>query len=314
PTVAVVKMHPVVRNLNNSNKQKRGLALGCQKRRRDEQLTKTLGSHAASVHAKPIPIKLFAMHKQEPTPSHHRFGWQDERDSMAIRNIEKLVRESQLRLQDRQSKNQPVGSTRKSSQKTSGGPGKSTKKDKAAKGPTKKPLGLEYITSLEKPGDKDVKLARMLTNNPESNAKPSGSSRSSCGNLQTRHVYRMRVAHLRAKDFMNLRKRSKDIKRIQAPSLKNPDPAGCKLLKEEQKRLDTLKAEWLQLKGLENAAKLKHSEQTKELNKPKDTVHDMDLSSLIVDPKSFLTQVHVKRNILSVDLEDNVSDESPDGF
>ncbi|KAH8303124.1 hypothetical protein KR059_000847 [Drosophila kikkawai] len=288
PIAIVVKMHPVVRKLNSSIKQKRGLSFSGQKRRRDEQLVKVLGSQASNS-------------KQSP----HMMAWMDVRDSVVTRNIEKMVRESQIRLQSRRISDRVE---KRGTKELAYEIRKRLKKPAVpAKGKVvKKPLGQEQHRNL------DVRISRMPAGSKSTNDP-------SRGNLQSRPAYHMRIARFQAKNFKDLRKRSKDNK----TKPKHSAPATCKLMEEEQKRLDILKAEWVQLKGLETAARHKQNAQLKESKKPMDpeagSSTDLDLNTLIVDPKSFLTKVHVKSQFFSVDLGDNMSVdpfmlESPDVF
>ncbi|KAH8235520.1 hypothetical protein KR032_001798 [Drosophila birchii] len=305
PTANAVKSHPVIRNLNIANKQKkRSLSLACcQKRRRNEQLAKKLGSQASSTHSRPIPLKIVAMRKLKDTqhPNHHRVGWQDVRDSVVIRNIEKIVRESQVKSRNRQAK-------------------PAIDKDKPMKGLAKKSIGLVNITSQEKHYDKDIRFSRLsskLAYNAKRLASSSSTDDPSRGHLPGRPAYNMRITHVKVRFVIkrNHRKRSKDSTKIKTKTKSKtqsiePNPATSKLVQEEQKRLDILRAEWVQLKGLENVAKYKKSLQTGELNKSKDmksgTKTDLDLNTLIVDPKSFLTKVHVKSKVFSVDYDDSL--------
>ncbi|XP_020805529.1 uncharacterized protein LOC110181933 [Drosophila serrata] len=308
PTATAVRIHPVIRNLNSSNKQKRNLSMASPKRRKDVQLSKNLATQSGSLHSKTIPIKMVAMRKQEtPHSSHRRMGWEDIRDLVVTKNIEKILRESKLTpLQRRRKKNLVA----KCSQKCKG-------KNKPVKGLPTKAIGLSQKKHL----GMDVKFSR-LQSKLEYNAKRSVSSRSSDnhnhdGNTPVRDAYRMRIAQLKFRFLHKRNPRTKTKQSIQTfkPS-RQPNPVGFRLMQDEQKRLDVLKAEWIQLMGLQNAARQKRKIAAKELikKKLKETVEipiDTAINTLIVDPKSFLNKVHVQNKILSVDYDGTSSDDPP---
>lgn len=178
-------------------------------------------------------------------------------------------------------------------------------------------IGRENLASKEKGGDKDVRISRMQTKLEWDGKRPARRTNTepSRDTLQTRHAYHMRIVCFQAR-------KPRELSRKSSGDTRNPKARPTfNLAKEEQKRLDILKAEWVQLKGLENNARYKRN-CPKGPKKPTDTdamaPTDLDLKSLIVDPKSFLTKVHVKSKILSVNLGDHFSPDSlvenPDVF
>lgn len=331
----LVGMHPLVRERDKRTKRhKRRLPFEKSAtlrlhnaQRREEQLARTMlsqdcsGSHSSSHTA--IPLKILQMTQRDRMMSSQLVI-----DAMRTRNMERMVRKSEARmLNERVKKLLEKQKESKLEGKKQQSDDNSTVPDPKIMGPEQRPLEVQAVVQLlkkaislvhfghENPPKvvKDVRISRMQTKLDIDGLHPCGSSIDSFANTdspQSSKAYHMRIRCTKS-----------PISEIQIKS--NSQQIAVSLMKEEQRRLDRLRAEKVQLIGCNDSTKLgfinrnegdgRSANSTNPATSSKPT--DLNMNSLIVDPKSFLTKVLDKKEVLSVDqVNNNNFVENPDVF
>ncbi|XP_043658998.1 uncharacterized protein LOC122623744 isoform X2 [Drosophila teissieri] len=296
--------------------------------RREQQLARSLRSPGPSDTASPsstIPLKILEMTQRDRTMSSQLVM-----DAMRIRNMERMVRKSEARMLNERVK--------KLLEKQKGGkvPGKEQLSEDDFSVPEskilvpeqrqvevkeamvqllKRAISLVNFSHEEHSKVKDVRISRMQTKLDVDGLHPccgSIDSLASDNKPQSCQAYNMRIRCTKrpkpTKSDIKIKSNSREI--------------VASLIKEEQRRLDRLRAEKVQLVGSKDNTKLGFMNRNKGSTRSTDPAAssksiDLDMSSLIVDPKAFLTKVLDKKEVLSVDQVNNYAlntVENPDVF
>jgi len=247
-------------------------------------------------------------------------------DAMRTRNMERMVRKSEARmLNERVKKLLEKQKESKLEGKKQQSDDDSTVPDPKIMGPEQRPLEVQAVVQLlkkaislvhfghENPPKvvKDVRISRMQTKLDIDGLHPCGSSIDSFANTdspQSSKAYHMRIRCTKS-----------PIPRISEIQIKsNSQQIAVSLMKEEQRRLDRLRAEKVQLIGCNDSTKLGFINRTEGDGRQANSTNpatsskpiDLNMNSLIVDPKSFPID---KKEVLSVDQVNNFV-ENPDVF
>ncbi|EDX01978.1 uncharacterized protein LOC6525031 [Drosophila yakuba] len=333
-----VRLHPLVRDQDKrTNKHKRRLPIEKSAtmrlhnaHRREEQLGRTLRSQDPSGTPSPsttIPLKILEMTQRDRTMSAQLVI-----DAMRTRNMERMARKSEARMLNER--------VRKLLEKQKGGkveakeqqseddftvseskiavPEQRQLADKAVVQLLKRAISLVHFGHEEhsKVRDvRDVRISRMQTKLDIDGLHPccgSVDSLASGKKPKSYQAYNMRIRCTKSPIPIPLPKSEIKIK-------SNAQEIAASLIKEEQRRLDRLVAEKVQLIGSKDNTKLGSIKRNIGNARPAASCipTDLDMSSLIVDPKSFLTKVLDKKEVLSVGQANNFAldtVENPDVF
>ncbi|EDV46054.2 uncharacterized protein LOC6551602 [Drosophila erecta] len=336
----LVRMHPLVRDEDKrTTKHKRRLPTEKSAtmrlhnaQRRAEQLARTLRSKDPSGSPSPnstIPLKILEM-----TQRTHTISSQLVIDAMRTRNMERMVRKSEARMLNERVKKlfekqkeakaegkerQPEGDFTVPESKIMV-PEQRQLEVKAVVQLLKKAITLVHFSHEEQANVKDVRISRMQTKLDIDGLHPCCSSIDSLaisGKPQSSQAYHMRI---RCPKIPVPRKSEVENK-------SNSRAIAASLIKEEQRRLDRLRAEKVQLVCSKNntnfgfinrnAGYHRHRQAKSTDSDDSSKPTDLDMNSLIIDPKSFLTKVLDKKEIVSLDQVNNFAldtMENPDVF
>ncbi|XP_032581500.1 uncharacterized protein LOC6619856 [Drosophila sechellia] len=329
PNANLVRLHPLVRDQDKKTKRhKRRLPFEksatlrlYNAQRREEQLARTMlsqdcsDSHSSS---STIPLKILQMTQRDRMMSSQLVI-----DAMRTRNMERMVRKSEARmLNERVKKLLEKQKEAKVEVKRQQSDDDFTVPNPKIMVPEQRPLEVQAVVQLlkkaislvhfgyEEPSKvKDVRISRMQTKLDIDGLHPCGSSIdsfASTDNPPSSKAYHMRIRCTKKSE-------------IQIKS--NSQQIAASLMKEEQRRLDRLRAEKVELIRCKDNTRLgfinrnegdgRQANSTNPATSSKPT--DLSMNSLIVDPKSFLTKVLDKKEVLSVDQVNNFV-ENPDVF
>ncbi|EDX16558.1 GD24791 [Drosophila simulans] len=301
----LVRLHPLVRDQDKRTKRhKRRLPFEKSAtlrlhnaQRREEQLARTMlsqdcsGSHSSS---STIPLKILQMTQRDRMMSSQLVI-----DAMRTRNMERMVRKSEARmLNERVKKLLEKQKEAKVEVKRQQSDDDFTVPNPKIMVPEQRPLEVQAVVQLlkkaislvhfghEEPCKvKDVRISRMQTKMDIDGLHPCGSSIdsfASTDNPQSKKAYHMRIRCTK-KSKIQIKSNSQQI------AAKQKDKTHNKAGGEYSANTDT--------------SHLATS------SKPT----DLNMNSSIVDPKSFLTKVLDKKEVLSVDQVNNFV-ENPDVF
>ncbi|XP_016986931.1 uncharacterized protein LOC108049982 [Drosophila rhopaloa] len=328
PNANVVRIHPLTRCLEKKVKkpnqrlpfEKSATMRAHSAQRRGEQLARTVRSQDTSDHPRPsstIPLKILEMSQRERSQMGHplrdrRMLSQEVIDSMRTRNMERMVRESQARMLNERIKDQKQEQSADEPEKSEVPETKVKTESNAVMELLKKAISLGHFHSDGDSRVKDLKISRMQTKLDWNGLRHCRSSMGSFAvnrmsdALQTSHAYHMRIRCAKIQSPRQWQKSETENRNIQ--------DTAANLIKEEQRRLDSLKAAKCHLNVPKVDIKLEKIREHKGVT-PTDA--DKPTNSLIVDPKSFLTRVLHKDGTLSLNQTNNFSlatVENPDVF
>ncbi|XP_017011162.2 uncharacterized protein [Drosophila takahashii] len=231
PNANLVRIHPLARGQEKKRLpfEKSATMRTHSAQRRGEQLARSLRSQqdASGSRSSTIPpLKILEMVQRE----RNMMSSQQQIDAMRTRNMERMVRESQARRELLEKRLE-----------------KEVETESQTKTKTKIKLETQAVVELLKKaisfthGEvRDVKVSRMQTklewNGRSTDMNPLGDNL-----LQSAHAYHMRI---RCAMILSPRKPE--------PQSKKCRNIAANLIKEEQRRLDTLKAEKVHLKDINN--------------------------------------------------------------
>ncbi|XP_017045550.1 uncharacterized protein LOC108091064 isoform X2 [Drosophila ficusphila] len=278
--------------------------------RRGEQLPRTLRTQEPGAIARtrsPIPerkIQKTSQREQGASLSQgnalrdRRMPSQEAIDSMRTRNMERIVRGSQARMLNERVKElfekQPEKDCLVSHPKTE--VKRSNEEDTAMVELLRMAISLGHLKLDKDSGVKDLRVSRLLTKLDCSGLRPCHSSMDSLAtdhisdSLRSSHAYHMRIRSAKIQTPGELRKPK--------PKRTYFQEITANLIKDEQRRLNTLRAEKVQLKIIQDELKSENLARTS---------REFKCNSSIVDPKSCLTKVLAKNEILSVIPGNNFS-------
>ncbi|KAI8034887.1 uncharacterized protein LOC128261112 [Drosophila gunungcola] len=320
PNANMVRIHPLVRGQDKKVRKPNQrlpseISATLQRhsaQRRGEQLARSLRFQDTVDHPRPsstMPLKILEIRERRRSPVGHPLRDRRMIDSMRTRNIERMVRESQARLLNKRveelfekqeeppadKSERPEPKIKLKRQKTEA---------KAAVKLLNKAICLAHSNSGEVARVKNLKISRMQTK-LETNGIDSSIVDRMSDVLHTSHAYHMRIRWARIQSRRQLQ--------VSEPGKRNSLEVAANLIKEEQRRLDGLKAAKYQLKvvpkdesKLDNITRnIREPREVKTTDPAKST--DLDIKSLVVDPKPFLTKDPDTKGILSVNSCHNFS-------
>lgn len=300
PNANMVSMHPLVKGQDKKRLpfEKSATMRTHNAQRRGEQLARTLRSQDPSDRPRSsstIPLKILEMVQRERRltghpPRDRRMSAQ--MDSMRSRNMERMVRESQARLlkgrvKELFERQEEKEVERKKLDVDSFVPEPKITKENRSKLEVrevvdllKRAISLALFNHKRRVEVMDLKVSRMQTKLEWNASSMETLAKNMDRSLQTTHAYHMRV---RCAMVLSPRK-SQETESTKANSYE----MATNLIKEEQRRLDKLRAERVPLKLPQDDLKLENI--TKKFTYPvtADKTTDLDINSLNNFPIDFV--------------------------
>ncbi|XP_017121686.1 uncharacterized protein LOC108142370 [Drosophila elegans] len=290
PNANMVRIHPLVRGQDKKVRkpsQRLPSEISATMRRhsaqkRGEQLARSLRFQDPGDHPTPsstIPLKILEIKERRRSPVGHPLRDRRMIDLMRTRNIERMVRESDARLLNKRVKElfekqeeQPADKPERSEPKIK------LKRQKTEVKAAKKAICLAHSNSDEVARVKNLKISRMQTK-LETNGIDSSIVDRMCDALHPSHAYHMRIrwARIQSRRQLQISERSK----------KNTLEVAANLIKEEQRRLDGLKAAKYQLKVVPKYES-KLDNLTRNIREPSGVKTNDPAKSTDLDIKSFV--------------------------